>query len=274
MISESLLVVGWVCVGYLISNIDLLRIQKRTETGVSLWARYFVYGFIWMFIVSVLMWLATERSLSGYISGGFVRNNLFPLFLWSTITALILPSAVNYLYNRNFMERIRERLEQSDLTKLRKLNKRNGNELDIMLSEASADGDLLTFNLNGGMVYVGWVINVPNPMRDKTYIRIQPIKSGYRDDQNNIVFTTDYISRPLMDEMGEKSVDEIARFIKDGTLTSGSGNIYRLQKVFPRTEVVSVNIFDLHLYYSVFAKSGPGRTRPSRSSGDDVSEGG
>ena len=81
MISESLLVVGWVCVGYLISNIDLLRIQKRTETGVSLWARYFVYGFIWMFIVSVLMWLATERSLSGYISGGFVRNNLFPLFL-------------------------------------------------------------------------------------------------------------------------------------------------------------------------------------------------
>ena len=51
----------------------------------------------------------------------------------------------------------------------------------------------LAATMDSGKVYVGYVINTPDPSMNRSALTILPIASGYRSNEDHdVIFTTDY----------------------------------------------------------------------------------
>ena len=114
-----------------------------------------------------------------------------------------------------------------------------GNEFELQLESSFTDNKLLLFTLNNGKIYIAWVKELPIPSVSK-YVRIIPIISGYRDDQNNVVFTTHYLS-----VYGE--------YIKDGKVKSIAE--LNTDVILNSDDIITVSFFDSEMY-KVFNKVG------------------
>lgn len=85
-----------------------------------------------------------------------------------------------------------------------------GNELELLLKSSMLDNRLLQFSLDTGKFYIGWLKELPVPFKSN-YIRIIPVYSGYRDDQKELIFTTQYLSvyASYIEEGAVKSIEEL-----------------------------------------------------------------
>lgn len=70
--------------------------------------------------------------------------------------------------------------------------KRYGNELELLLSRSVQQKELLLFTLTNNKSYVGWVKELPIPSVSN-YVRITPAISGYRDNEMDLIFTSQYL---------------------------------------------------------------------------------
>jgi hypothetical protein len=70
--------------------------------------------------------------------------------------------------------------------------RRSSSELDRLLLDANWDEHPITLTLNTGKVYVGLVLEAPNPFRERAAVALLPLLSGNRDDEGRIQLTTDY----------------------------------------------------------------------------------
>lgn len=107
-----------------------------------------------------------------------------------------------------------------------------GNELELLLRSSFNDSKLLQFTLDTRKVYVVWVKELPMPSITN-YIRVIPAMSGYRNENNELIFTTDYLkvySKYI--ENGEvKSIDEL-----------------NVDLIITLDNVVTVSYFDIEMY--------------------------
>jgi hypothetical protein len=71
-------------------------------------------------------------------------------------------------------------------------SKRSAGELDRLLLDAHRDNKPVMLSLNTGKVYIGIVLEIPNPVREPMAVRILPMFSGYRDAESRLNLTTDY----------------------------------------------------------------------------------
>jgi hypothetical protein len=69
---------------------------------------------------------------------------------------------------------------------------RGSSELDRLLLHANWDGYPITLTLNTGKIYVGLVVEAPNPLREPAAVALLPLLSGHRDDEGRMQLTTDY----------------------------------------------------------------------------------
>lgn len=101
--------------------------------------------------------------------------------------------------------------------------------------------------LKNGKIYVGRVSSVV-PKEDRDLLLL-PSKSGYRDDQQRLIFTTDYdeIYLNIM-EAEENYIDVISEF----------------GVVIPIPEILSANLYDADVHAQYFTHEGPQRTKQRR----------
>ena len=245
MTFEPLLIVGLIVIGYLAGRTEALRYRTAHENGVRLWVEYLAYGFICFAGISVVayaihvtfgLWgdpcMMQESTatcsarlleyLAAYLDGAFIKTNLLLLFGLSTLTAWGLP----WLLNATYYKKSSVKLEL-----IRKQLINGGNQMEMMLFNAIDQGVPVLFVLDNNAVCLGLPRVIPDPIYDNTQINILTVRNGYLDDGHNIVFTDDYRSYLFGSENDIEKVD-----------------VDKLQKILPRSKIVSADIFDLELY--------------------------
>ena len=68
----------------------------------------------------------------------------------------------------------------------------DGHEFERLLLDGLKSGVPILFTLRTGKVYLGWVVSTADPRRDRKWVRILPLASGYRDERHHPVFVSDY----------------------------------------------------------------------------------
>ncbi|RZL07428.1 MAG: hypothetical protein EOO89_23085 [Pedobacter sp.] len=85
---------------------------------------------------------------------------------------------------------------------------------------------------DSGKVYIGWVKELPKPFTT-SYIRITPALSGYRNENKELVFTTQYLT-------------VYASYIADGSVTDQ--NELKTDLVLKVDKIHSASFFDMEMY--------------------------
>lgn len=88
----------------------------------------------------------------------------------------------------------------------------------------------LCITLDSGKVYVGPVVEAPNPEKDTKIVQIMPWYSGYRDEQGLTRYTTDY---QAVYEAWHNDVDDLSHV-----------DFRDLVMAISVTEIVSLGYFD------------------------------
>ena len=105
-----------------------------------------------------------------------------------------------------------------------------GNELEQLINGAFLKAALVSFTMKNGKVYVGWPISLPRPSRG-SYLSVLPLFSGYRNDEHDVIFTTEYW------DIYQQRQEE------------GESDMYKgFLLVLSTNEVVSASLFDLDIY--------------------------
>ena len=107
--------------------------------------------------------------------------------------------------------------------------------LEILLSRASRETKLVSITLRSRKVYIGLVTRTINPMYDRKYIQLLPIKSGYRDSTSfKLNLAVDYAA------VYAKIIRQELEMIKTG--------VTDFDIVIPVSEIQSINLFDPRAY--------------------------
>jgi hypothetical protein len=109
---------------------------------------------------------------------------------------------------------------------------KSGNEFELLMSSSFFDSQLLQFTMDSGKVYIGWVKELPKPFTT-SYIRITPALSGYRNENKELVFTTQYLT-------------VYASYIEDGSIQDTS--MLRTDLVLKVDKINSASFFDMDMY--------------------------
>ncbi|MGD1894154.1 MAG: hypothetical protein ACFB15_26605 [Cyclobacteriaceae bacterium] len=105
-----------------------------------------------------------------------------------------------------------------------------GNELEQLVRSAFLNTALISFTMKSGKVYVGWPLSLPRPSRG-SYLSVLPLISGYRDETQDIIFTTEYW------DLYQKRQQE------------GEGDIYAgFLLVLSVDEITHASLFDFDIY--------------------------
>ena len=105
-----------------------------------------------------------------------------------------------------------------------------GNELEQLINGAFINASLVSFTMKSGKVYVGWPVSLPRPTQG-AYLSVLPLFSGYRNDEQDVTFTTEYWD------------------IYQTRQAAGENDMYRgFLLVLTIDDIVSASLFDLDVY--------------------------
>lgn len=139
-----------------------------------------LWGIIFLASTYIIQLLATTLcpSLCNWIHRASPVR--IPYFIFS-VTSFFL-SVICTGIARVFMNRLKQ---------LEKAIDEIGNDLERILKESVVNYRLLLFTLKNDKVYVGWVIELPEPTQTK-YFKILPALSGKRNSDKNVEITVNY----------------------------------------------------------------------------------
>lgn len=121
------------------------------------------------------------------------------------------------------------------------------NDFDSVYLRAQLEFKPLAVSLDTGKVYVGMPVLSREPTSENSHISILPIYSGYRKEKNlKFVLATRY--------------DVVAKLVSHGAEHSEDAKNFYM--AFPRERIVSIHIFNDHLYKQVDATYHPKKSRP------------
>lgn len=158
-------------------------------------------------------------DFTSYISEQLpVKTPYFGTTSFSLIVAVVATEIGNLFVDRK--KAIRMSLQKS------------GNEFELLMSSSFFDSHLLQFTMDSGKVYIGWVKELPKPFTTN-YIRITPALSGYRNENKELVFTTQYLT-------------VYASYIADGSVQDTS--TLKTDLVLKVDKINSAAFFDMDMY--------------------------
>ena len=107
-------------------------------------------------------------------------------------------------------------------------------DFENLLLRSVSENLQVSLSMKNGKVYVGYVVGAIDPSVESTHVKILPMRSGQRDEEGRINFTTDY----------RRHYARIVEAEEDGTSVSDDvlfvGNY---EVVLPASEIISANIF-------------------------------
>jgi hypothetical protein len=149
-------------------------------------------------------------------------QSLLAITLWSGVLSLTLPALMNLPYKLSSRLRL--------LAVWRRLD-----EVEQLLIEVMEDEVSLAVTLSTGKVYIGFPLEADTGSRELSWIRLQPLASGFRDAEGEFHAKTGY---------------QIAYDALAGTQSGLSKDDFRV--VLPLSSIVSLQKFDLAFYVSHF----------------------
>ncbi len=168
------------------------------------------------------------RFIAEYFYPSFFNeiSNAFPFKTPYTITSfLCLPLAILITEGLNaFIAKNKQKHLENAISDV-------GNALEKFLKNAFLNEKLLLFNLNNGKCYVGWINSLPIPSFSK-HIKIIPAISGFRDNDKQLQFTSDYISL-YREYKGQNRLEEIEN---------------NVEIIIDTNSIITVSHFDIKLY--------------------------
>lgn len=127
----------------------------------------------------------------------------------------------------------------------------HNNDFEKLIARSAYFSMPILFTLDGGKVYVGWAVRGPNPAEERTAVRILPLLSGYRDDQQIVRFTTEYLK--VIDKASSPDTPELNHL-----------EIGDFEVVMKYDSITSSHLFDLEAYEE-FKKDERAKNKKSRS---------
>lgn len=107
-----------------------------------------------------------------------------------------------------------------------------GNEFERMLASSFTEGLLLQFTLDNDKFYIAWVKELPIPSIS-SYIRVIPAISGYRNEEKELIFTSQYLS-------------VYAEYVNEGRITDIEQ--LKIDLILDLKNIISVGYFDKEMY--------------------------
>jgi hypothetical protein len=107
-----------------------------------------------------------------------------------------------------------------------------GNEFELILASSFTEGLLLQFTLDTDKFYIAWVKELPIPSISN-YIRLTPAISGYRNNEKELIFTSQYLS-VYVEYINEGKIKDIEQLKTDLVLNLKN--------------IISVSYFDPEMY--------------------------
>lgn len=109
------------------------------------------------------------------------------------------------------------------------------NDFERLLFRSATRQTPVLLTLLPGKIYLGWVVDAPNPSAERRSIRILPLLSGYRDpDDHRVKFTTSY--------------HDILSSVDDDSEVLGHLESRDFEVVLPVEQIYSAHLFDLEAY--------------------------
>jgi len=229
--------------GYLYASQSILtRYKSAREDGHRLYFRAAFWGFI-LFIgaflfLKIISYIPKYESFNTEIAS-FVSSILGSKKLVNSnlelakiaITALFIGSwlhvPVNYFLEKNKFKYIEKAIEN--------------NEFEQLLHHSLLNATPVSVTMENRKVYVGLVIGTFNPEHQRKSIKILPLLSGYRDNDNlQITFNTHYIS--IYDSITEKEES-----IKNVSIDN-------FEIILPNEKIHSLSRFDFETYRILSSK--------------------
>lgn len=212
----SLLIIA---IGYSISECSLLRYQIAAASGNRQYGAILLYGALY-----AVGWAAFTAFL--FVPNAFASEEGITAvynFVTSHSIAILSTGVISALFIRFVIDVCCYKFEQELVIRA---NRHQGDELNLLLLDSMDRSVPVLLTLDSGKLYIGWVKSTPNPLDDREhqYIRIFPLRSGYRDEKQKDILITDY--EHLYDAGGyEKDTD--------------------FEEVIPRKSIKSANLFDI-----------------------------
>lgn len=144
-------------------------------------------------------------------------------YTFTSFLCLPFTIAVTKILN-HFIENNKEEYLEKAITDI-------GNSFEKFLKNAFVNEKLLLFTLNSGKCYVGWINRLPIPSFSK-YVKIIPAISGFRNEDKELIFTSDYISL-------------YQKYRADNRLNEIENNVEIIIEI---SDISTVSHFDLQLY--------------------------
>jgi len=119
-------------------------------------------------------------------------------------------------------------------------------DLEVIITRSFFDAIPLLVTLQSNKVYVGWVTAMPNPAVERRALRLLPIRSGYRNDRQELEFTTDYAA--ILAQVSDHEAESLDHLDLD-----------HLEVVLPIDRISSLHFFDF-VAFEQFGDSGAAGT--------------
>ena len=232
--------------GYLyVSDCAQIKYLQSRDEGHRLYFRIAYYGLL-LFLVSAAIVGGIEASLVRHDWFRDVRVRALDLispllrdqvtapaqigFMLTCVLSVALGRLLPLLDNTLFRGRVEEAVLKAAAL----------DELELLLLEAAVQYKSVSITVSSGKVYVGLVLQTPEPKTNRRVIALLPFMSGYRNDLGKVVFTTFY-DEVYQQRASERDDDE--------------SNDFRL--ILPIEKLVSVAFFDIEVYAAFNGKEQP-----------------
>jgi hypothetical protein len=220
--------------GYLLLRAKPFRYHTSWLSGYALYFRIAVAGLAWFCLFTGIAFLSSLPPLShAVLFGAFIGALIARFLIIDLIFALVVrrrPDA----HTRLLFSAIKDR------------------EFELHVFTALEEQIPLMLTLENRKVYVGMpsdTFSFAEPDTDKKFIRLLPLKSGFRHSQNyGVEFTTDYL-------------EALARYGDEKTLDAALRATKNLEIVIPVRRIMTMQFFDekIHsLFHSSPAAKGGG----------------
>ena len=103
--------------------------------------------------------------------------------------------------------------------------------LEMLLLQAIEETKMVMLSLKSGKVYIGLIIRNFDPAYDRKYVAVLPMRSGFRQEDLTVKFTTDYA------QVYQQIVDQKVDVVDDD-----------FQIVVPVSEIESAHLFSPNAY--------------------------
>ena len=118
-------------------------------------------------------------------------------------------------------------------------------DVEVMYYGAARDTTQLMITTTSGKVYIGWVLKMKLPKGDRQWLHVFPTQSGYRDEEQKLRITTDYV--PAQDHYSK-----LLAQTQDPDLLAAQG-INRPMAIISVKEIVSIQHFNSDIYEEFFS---------------------